>query len=362
MTETGRFALATLLPLPLLAAGAVAGGVFVAAALLYFLVTVTLLDRLLPEAGDADAAGKAPAAPAAPGAGDLLPVAIGVAHFGVLVLALAAVTGATGLGPSERAGLLLAAGLWMGQVVHPAAHELIHRRRRWPFALGAAVYTSLLYGHHVSAHRLVHHPFVGTDDDPATAWAGEGFYDYALRAWTGAFAAGHAMEAGRAARRGRRGPGPYAAYTGGGAGFLLAGWLAFGWGGLAAHLLLVAVVQTQILLADYVQHYGLTRARLPGGRLEPVGPQHSWDAPAPFSGALMLNAGRHADHHAHPLRPFGDLRSGGAAAAPMLPRPLPVMAAIALVPPLWRRVMRVPLARWERARRQPRPAAATAAA
>ncbi|MCC6303635.1 MAG: fatty acid desaturase [Rhodobacteraceae bacterium] len=343
MSATRRFALATLLPLLPLGAGAFLGGAFIVAAAGYFLVAVTLADRLLPEAPAAEGAD-------AEGEGDRLLALIGCAHLGLLALTLAAAAGATGLGPAGRAGMVLAAGLWMGQVAHPAAHELIHRRRRWLFLLGAAVYTSLLYGHHVSAHRLVHHPHVGSDDDPATAVAGEGFYAFALRAWTGAFAAGHAAEAARAARRGRRGPGPYGAYTAGAAAFLLAAWLAFGPGGLFGHLILAALVQTQILLGDYVQHYGLVRARRPGGGLEPVGPAHSWDAPAPFSGAVMLNAPRHADHHAHPARPFGQLAAG---AAPRLPHSLPVMAAVALVPPLWRRVMRAPLATLARARRAP---------
>lgn len=353
MPVVHRTALATLAPLLLVAAGAVLGGPAVLAALLYFLVAVTLLDRLLPERPDADAP------PLEEAAGDRLLALLGAAHLGLLGLTLAAVAGATGLGPWGRAGVLLAAALWMGQVAHPAAHELIHRRRRRPFLLGAAVYTSLLYGHQVSAHRLVHHPFVATDDDPATAWAGEGFYGYALRAWPGSFAAGLAMERARARRRGRPGWLAYAAYLAGAAAALLAGWIAFGWAGLAAHLILALLVQAQILLGDYVQHYGLTRARLPGGAVEPAGPQHSWEAPAPFSGGLMLNAARHGDHHAHPARPFDALRPAAPGTAPLLPRPLPVMAAIALCPPLWRRVMAAPLARWAGQRRKApaRPAA-----
>lgn len=357
MTLLRRTALATLAPLLLLLAGAVLGGAAVLAALLYFLAAVTLLDQLLPGRPD----GAAP--PPGDAAGDGLLAVLGAAHLGLLALTLAAVTGATGLGPWERAGLLFAAALWMGQVAHPAAHELIHRRRRLLFGLGAAVYVSLLYGHQVSAHRLVHHPFVATDDDPATARAGEGFWGYALRAWTGSFAAGLAMEMALAARRGRAGRGPYAAWIAGAAAFLLAGWLAFGWGGLAAHLLLALLVQAQILLGDYVQHYGLVRARRPDGTVEPPGPGHSWEAPAPFSAFVMLNAARHGDHHAHPSRPFAALTAATPGTAPLLPWPLPVMAAIALVPPLWRRVMRVPLARWSDRRRpaaMPPPAAALA--
>jgi alkane 1-monooxygenase len=53
----------------------------------------------------------------------------------------------------------------------------------------------------------------------------------------------------------------------------------------------------------------------------------------------MLNAPRHSDHHAHPSRPYPALRLAETGAEPMLPRSLPVMAAIAMVPPAWKQVM-----------------------
>lgn len=94
-----------------------------------------------------------------------------------------------------------------------------------------------------------------------------------------------------------------------------------------------------------MQHYGLSR-RVTEGRAEPVGPAHSWDAPQPFSGWLMLHAPRHADHHLHPGRAYPGLQLDPGA-TPMLPRSLPAMAALALLPPLWRRVMDRRLAKWQ---------------
>jgi len=109
-------------------------------------------------------------------------------------------------------------------------------------------------------------------------------------------------------------------------------------------LLLAAHAQMQQLLGDYVQHYGLTRARLPDGRYEPVGPRHSWNTPHWFSSALMLNAPRHSDHHAHPARPYPALRL--TEDAPLLPWPLPVACALAMAPRLWHRLMKRHLRRW----------------
>jgi len=72
-----------------------------------------------------------------------------------------------------------------------------------------------------------------------------------------------------------------------------------------------------------------------------VDARHSWDAPQPVSALWMLNAPRHSDHHAHPGRIYPALRLGDLATPgrPVLPRSLPAMATIALIPPLWRRVM-----------------------
>ena len=76
------------------------------------------------------------------------------------------------------------------------------------------------------------------------------------------------------------------------------------------------------------------------GRLEPVSDRHSWNAPHWFSSGLMLNAPRHSDHHSHPARAYPGLRLERAEKPrPLLPYSLPVMAAIATMPHLWRRVM-----------------------
>ena len=275
-------------------------------------------------------------------AGDGLLVAIAAVHFGLLPAAVLAVAGGGPMSAAAAAALLLGTGLWIGQVAVPAAHELIHRPDRRLFWLGVAVYAAILFGHHASAHRLVHHRHAATADDPNTARAGEGFYRFARRAWTGSFREGWRAEGARAGRRLH----PYAVYLGGAALALVLALALAGPAGVAVWLLLSLHAQAQLLLADYVQHYGLTRRAGPDGRPEPVGLRHAWNAPHRFSGAMTLHAPRHSDHHAHPARPFAGLRLPAAEAAPRLPVALPVACTIALVPPLWRRMMDPRLGRW----------------
>lgn len=107
--------------------------------------------------------------------------------------------------------------------------------------------------------------------------------------------------------------------------------------GLLVFLALAALTHLQILLSDYIQHYGLQRLELPGGRLEPVAPHHSWNAPKGFSSYLMLNAPSHSEHHMHPDRHYDQLDT--TAKVPTLPYSVPIMAMLAAVPGVWHRVM-----------------------
>ncbi|MCB2117459.1 MAG: alkane 1-monooxygenase [Rhodobacteraceae bacterium] len=330
------FLIATLAPVPLLVIAAFAGGLASLVALFWMTGVLYAIDEVLKRRGIAGPE------PLHSDTADRLSILLGGVHFALLFLAIFALSGATGLGPFGWVATLLAFGLWFGQVSNSNAHELIHRTDKRLYRLGMWIYISLLFGHHTSAHRLVHHRFVATTDDPNTAAEGESFWLFAARAWPGAFVAGYEMEEHRRARRasdGKSGMNPYTVYLAGAAGFVAVMLTLFGFDGLLAYLLLCVHAQLQLLLSDYVQHYGLLRRKQPSGALEPAGVQHSWDAPHPFSGLMMLNAPRHADHHVHPARPYPELRLSPDGRAPLLPYSLPVMATLALVPPLWHKVM-----------------------
>ena len=328
------FALATLVPVPLLILASVLGGGWIFMAILYMAVFSFAMDEWtvlsVPDQPDTQ---ELPTA-------DQLGIALAVAHFGLLALGLFALGGGTGLGIAGQIGLLFALGLFFGQISNSNAHELIHKSDKKLFELGKWVYISLLFGHHTSAHRYVHHRYVATGEDPATADLDEGFYDYAQRAWLDGFRSGYEMEVAMTNRlEGKRRLNPYVIYLCGAAGLLIAALVLFGPLGLLAYLALAALAQSQLLLSDYVQHYGLLRRRLPGGKVEPIGPEHSWNAPHWFTGLLMLNAPRHSDHHTNPRKPFTGLKLPVANSAPMLPYSLPVMCAVALYPPYWRKMM-----------------------
>lgn len=323
------FTFATLAPLPLLLMASVTGGIWAFAALAYMTALAAGLDALVARVSPSAIGEEFPAA-------DALSVVLAIGHFIVLASAVAGLS-SSALGWAEKAALFLSAGMFLGQVGNSNAHELVHRSNRSLRRLGRLVYRSHLFGHHGSAHLLVHHVAVATPADPNTARAGESFYRFAPRAWIGSFRKGFRAESERRARRGVgfwRHPyfGDLVATLA-----LVLGALAYGGpAALAAFFALSAYATVQLLMSDYVQHYGLARGIEEDGKPEPVGPQHSWDSPQWFTSGLMLNAPRHSDHHLKTQKPYPTLEL---TSAPRLPYSLPVMATLALMPRLWRRVM-----------------------
>ena len=89
--------------------------------------------------------------------------------------------------------------------------------------------------------------------------------------------------------------------------------------------------------ANYVEHYGLLREKLPNGRYQPVEPRHSWNTNHIVSNLMTLHLQRHSDHHANPMRPYQSLRDFDD--IPRLPNGYTGMFGLAAIPPLWFRVM-----------------------
>ena len=121
-----------------------------------------------------------------------------------------------------------------------------------------------------------------------------------------------------------------------------------GWTGLGLFLLQAITAIWQLELANYVEHYGLTRRHLGDGRYEHVRPHHSWNAAHKASNWLLINLQRHSDHHYRPDRRFPLLQNYEEDEAPQLPYGYPVMTVAAMIPPLWRRVMNPRVRAWRR--------------
>jgi len=123
------FQFATLAPLALLIAGSLAGGWWIAVAVAMITLFTWAADHLMRRAAAAtQSTDEFPT-------GDALAVALALILLAGLALAVRAF-GQDGFSTTERAGLLIGWGLAFGQIGHPVAHELIHRRPAWMRGLG----------------------------------------------------------------------------------------------------------------------------------------------------------------------------------------------------------------------------------
>jgi len=261
------------------------------------------------------------------------------------------VTRSGGLNGWEKLGLFFGVGVISGTIGIVYSHELMHQPTRLERWLGDLLLATVLYSHFRSEHLLVHHRHVGTPRDAVTAFYNEGFHRYFPRVLRQCPPSAWRAEAAMLARRGRGAfhpANPFWRYGILQAAMLVLAFLLGGRAGLWLFLVQAFSAVWQLELTNYVEHYGLTRKHLGGGRYEPVMPRHSWNADHRASNWLLINLQRHSDHHYRPDRRFPLLQTYPADEAPQLPHGYPIMTVAAMVPPLWRRVMNPKVRAWRR--------------
>lgn len=261
------------------------------------------------------------------------------------------VTGAAHLAIWEKVALFFGVGVAAGAVGIVYAHELMHQKNRVERWFADLLLALALYSHFRSEHLRVHHIHVGTARDPVTARYNEGFHRYFFRVLRTCPPSAWRAERAMLARKGLTMASlqnPFWLYAVLQGAMLLLAYLIGGWEGLALFLFQAFIAVWQLELVNYIEHYGLTRRHLGEGRYEHVLPRHSWNAAHRASNWFLINLQRHSDHHYKPDRRFPLLQNYTEADAPQLPFGYPLMAALAMVPPLWRRVMNPKVRGWRR--------------
>lgn len=236
-------------------------------------------------------------------------------------------------------------GLMIGVIGTIPAHELTHRTwdlvsmliGRWLLAFSFDTIFSI-------EHVYGHHRYVSTIDDPATAPRGRNVYAHVLISTVrGNLSAWH-IEARRLKRAGYMALSPFNAVIRGHFMSLLLvalAWLADGW--VTAGYFIVCALAGKALLeiVNYMEHYGMVR-----DPATPVQPRHSWNTNKRISSWTMFNLTRHSHHHAQGEVPYQDLRPFPD--APMMVGGYLTTIVVALVPPLWHRLMTPKVLAWDR--------------
>lgn len=267
-------------------------------------------------------------------------------HYGTLLYTAHAVGGGN-LPWHAVLGLGLSVGVVNGLAIN-TGHELGHKTAALERWLAKAVLAVVGYGHFFVEHNKGHHKDVATPEDPASSRMGETIYAFACREIPGAIRRAWSSERTRLARSGS---GPWTLRN-----EVLQPWLIT----LVLYAALLAAYGPTLLpflflqafwgwfgiltSANYIEHYGLLRQKLPGGRYESCQPRHSWNSNHVMSNLILFNLQRHSDHHANPTRRYQSLRAFDD--LPELPSGYPLMFMLALLPPLWFAVMNPKVAAW----------------
>ncbi|WP_327151995.1 alkane 1-monooxygenase [Nocardia sp. NBC_01329] len=239
----------------------------------------------------------------------------------------------------DKLGLTATLGIVSGIGIN-AAHELGHRAEHLERRLARIALAQSGYGHFFIEHNRGHHVRVATPEDPASSRFGESLWAFIPRSVRGGFRSALTLERELLSRKGRkwfsRDNHLLQAWS---MSVVLFGSMIIVFGPVVIPFLaLQAVIGIGLLeTVNYIEHYGLLRARRADGRYERCSPRHSWNSDRLVTNIFLLHLQRHSDHHANPGRRYQTLRSSQE--APQLPFGYATMILIAAVPPLWRAVM-----------------------
>jgi alkane 1-monooxygenase len=200
----------------------------------------------------------------------------------------------------EILGSVLSVGVLMGVIAINAAHELVHRRSIYQRAEGILNLALVNFCWWRISHIEIHHRYVGTHKDPATAYQDEKVWAFWLRNFWGNLKGTWQLEKNRSGLSFSNAYWTYFAL------FVTFALLVFalgslsGSGGLFLVLIWLAISIVAILMlqsVDYIEHKGLVRSQVTEGRFEPVRAQHSWDSYYLFTNLALFNLGFHSHHH-----------------------------------------------------------------
>lgn len=268
-----------------------------------------------------------------------LPVVYGLFFFGIYEAS------ASTIETYELIGMIISVGIVLGVNGINVAHELGHRQNTNERFIGKALLLPSQYMHFYIEHNFGHHLHAATPEDPATAKYNQSVYSFwftsvirqYINAWKiqnkllknnnhSFFSLNNDM----------------CWYTIFQIAFLITILIFFGQigfifafsAGIIGFLLLETV--------NYIEHYGLMRLKTKFGRYERVKEMHSWNSNHVIGRIVLYELTRHSDHHFKSSKKYQILDCHDE--SPQMPFGYPTSMVLALVPPLWFKIMnkRVP--------------------
>jgi alkane 1-monooxygenase len=221
--------------------------------------------------------------------------------------------------------LIISQGVINGSLGAAVSHELFHKYNKFDKYLGFALLLLNNYMHFHHVHIKIHHTYVATDEDPASAKINESLYWYLpkniiINLYH--YVAYHPIS------------------------FLyinsfpiLVMYILYNLGEkyLMMYLLSSCVSIFIMECGNYIQHYGLRR-RIIYGYYEETNEWHSWNCFLPLFNFMLVNLpNTHSEHHMKWTKSYNTLKLYPY--APRLPFSFPYMILLALVPPFFKAIM-----------------------
>tara|TARA_Y100000590_G_C15593684_1_gene967123 strand:+ start:175 stop:1179 length:1005 start_codon:yes stop_codon:yes gene_type:complete len=232
-----------------------------------------------------------------------------------------------------------AVGMSGGSIGLTTAHELIHRSNKIMRGFGVTLLVLCLYGHFRIEHIYGHHKYFATNIDPATARKGENFYFFLIRCVSMSLVSSWNIEKNILKKK------KSSVFS-----FknrmihyfimeiilIILSFLIAGINGLI-FIFIHSIISIILLeLVDYIQHYGLKRSTTKG-KYETYGQEHSWNSRHSSANWSTFNLGLHSDHHLSSSKHYPLLSQKKKFME--MPNNYPIMIMMALVPPIWFRIM-----------------------
>lgn len=219
-------------------------------------------------------------------------------------------------------------------------HELGHRIIRYEQILAKASLLTSLYTHFFIEHNKGHHKNVATKEDPSSARLGEAVYSFYIRTIVFSYISAWKIANNEVRKKGKRVISLYnemlllqlLQIV-----FVIFVFILFGWK-IMLYFLAAAFIGILLLeTVNYIEHYGLSRKQIAGGRYERAMPYHSWNSDHVIGRLMLFELSRHSDHHYLASRKYQILRHHEH--SPQMPTGYPGMMILSLLPPAWFFVM-----------------------
>lgn len=269
-------------------------------------------------------------------------------QVGLMVWFLFRVTGG-GLQVYEIVGMTVSMGMSCGILGINVAHELGHRHKWYEQAMAKVLLSTTLYMQFFIEHNRGHHKNVSTDLDPASSRYGETIYHFIPRSIIMGYISAWHLENHRVRKAGHWAFSLYNEmvrfhiYE---LGLVAASYFFFGWLGMACFLGASAGGYFLLEAVNYIEHYGLRRKEIAPGHYEKTMPWHSWNSNHTIGRIMLYDLTRHSDHHYHAGRKYQVLRHFED--SPQMPMGYPAAILLALVPPLWFKIIHKEIAKLQK--------------